>query len=86
MADSISDMESDASSLDGGGGGASNLTGGVASTGEAVQMTRRLESLQQENRVLHMELETYRYRCKSLEEENRDLKKARVSIVTIILF
>jgi len=52
-----------------------------ADTVEAEQLTMRVESLQQENRVLRMELETMRYRCKGLEQENKDLKKARVNIV-----
>lgn len=38
--------------------------------------------LKQENRVLKMELETCRLRCKSLQEENRALRQASVSIVS----
>ena len=41
------------------------------------QMSMRLESLQQENRVLRMELETFRCKCKGLEEENRELTMLR---------
>ncbi|XP_032228620.1 coiled-coil domain-containing protein 6 isoform X3 [Nematostella vectensis] len=36
--------------------------------------------LKQENRVLKMELDTCRLRCKSLQEENRALRQASVSI------
>jgi len=49
---------------------------------ETVQLEMRVDSLQQENRVLRMELETVRCRCKSLEQENKDLKRARVNIVS----
>ena len=38
--------------------------------------------LKQENRVLKMELETCKLRYKSLQEENRMLRKASVSIVS----
>jgi len=87
-----SDMESDSgrsSSVDMpcGGGGASDGGGGGQSSAkpdagvETEQLTMRVESLQQENRVLRMELETMRYRCKGLEQENKDLKRARVNIV-----
>jgi len=72
MADSVSDLESDASSVE---------CGPISKTGGAEHASKRVESLQQENRVLRMELDTYRYKCKSLEEENRELKKARVTIV-----
>lgn len=36
--------------------------------------------LKQENRVLKMELETFKIRCKQLQEENRALRQASVSI------
>lgn len=74
MAESVSDLESDASSVDGG------LDTKVPSAALVQQLNKRVESLQQENRVLRMELDTYRYKCKSLEEDNRELKKARVTI------
>ena len=38
--------------------------------------------LKQENRVLKMELETCKLRCKQLQEENRALRQASVSIVS----
>ena len=77
MAESVSDLESDASSVE------SAPTDARIPLSAALlqQLNKRLESLQQENRVLRMELDTYRYKCKSLEEENRELKKARVTIV-----
>ena len=85
-----SDMESDSgrSSVDawvdvpcvGSDGGASGTSSVKAD--ESEQLAMRVESLQQENRVLRMELETMRYRCKGLEQENKDLKRARVNIVS----
>lgn len=47
------------------------------------ELTNRLASLQQENKVLKIELETFKLKCKSLQEENRDLRKASVTIVSI---
>uniref|UniRef100_A0A2K5VSC8 Coiled-coil domain containing 6 n=1 Tax=Macaca fascicularis TaxID=9541 RepID=A0A2K5VSC8_MACFA len=44
------------------------------------ELTNRLASLQQENKVLKIELETYKLKCKALQEENRDLRKASVTI------
>nr|CAG4652003.1 EOG090X09V8 [Triops cancriformis] len=44
------------------------------------QMHKRIESLQQQNRVLKVELETYKLRVKSLQEENRSLRQASVNI------
>ena len=79
MAESLgSDLESDASSVD---GGPTSMTWSQTTTGRE-QLSKRVDSLQQENRVLKMELDTFRYKCKSLEEENRELKKARVTIVS----
>jgi len=43
-------------------------------------MHKRIESLQQQNRVLHAELETYKLRVKSLLEENKALRQASVHI------
>ena len=78
MAESLgSDLESDASSAD---GGPTSMAWSQTMTGRE-QLSKRVDSLQQENRVLKMELDTYRYKCRSLEEENRELKKARVTIV-----
>ncbi|KAH8034622.1 hypothetical protein HPB51_026149 [Rhipicephalus microplus] len=44
------------------------------------QMQKRVDSLQQENRVLKMELETYRLRVKTLQEQNRALRQVSVNI------
>jgi len=44
------------------------------------QLHKRIESLQQQNRVLKCELETYKLRVKSLQEENRGLRQASVHI------
>lgn len=46
------------------------------------ELTNRLASLQQENKVLKIELETFKLKCKALQEENRDLRKASVTIVS----
>lgn len=46
------------------------------------ELTNRLASLQQENKVLKIELETFKLKCKTLQEENRDLRKASVTIVS----
>jgi coiled-coil domain-containing protein 6 len=70
--DGVSRSSSDAEMKAGG--------GGIGSTVE--QMSMRIESLQQENRVLRMELDAVRCKCKGLEEENRELKKSRVDIVS----
>lgn len=74
MADSAS--ESDSSSIDGG----PIMMPPSPITRE--QLQKRIESLQQQNRVLKVELETYKLRVKALQEENRDLKKASVIIVS----
>lgn len=79
--------------LAGGGGGGSSAAGpGVGGGGKAggivispfrlEELTNRLASLQQENKVLKIELETYKLKCKALQEENRDLRKASVTIVS----
>ncbi|XP_071808127.1 coiled-coil domain-containing protein 6-like isoform X2 [Asterias amurensis] len=44
------------------------------------ELLNRIASLEQENKVLKIELETYKMRCKSLQSENRDLKRASVNI------
>ncbi|CAL1291895.1 unnamed protein product [Larinioides sclopetarius] len=69
MADSAS--ESDSSSVDG-------LTIPVSLTKE--QFQKRIESLQQENKVLKLEVETYKFRVKSLQEENKYLRQVSVNI------
>jgi len=49
---------------------------------ETLQMQKRIESLQQQNKVLKCELETYKLRVKSLQEENRAIRQASVHIVS----
>jgi len=44
------------------------------------ELAIRVASLQQENRVLKMELETYKLRCNALQEENKALRQASVNI------
>ncbi|BFZ17577.1 hypothetical protein BsWGS_20616 [Bradybaena similaris] len=72
MADSASELESDTSSVDG--GPSSKLPD------SAQKLQKRVESLEQENKVLRMELDTFKLKCKSLQEENRELRRASVSI------
>ncbi|KAF4532229.1 hypothetical protein B566_EDAN004315 [Ephemera danica] len=74
MADSAS--ESDSSSIDGGGGPTMMPPSPVTRE----QLHKRIESLQQQNRVLKVELETYKLRVKALQEENRGLRQASVII------
>ncbi|GFT22838.1 coiled-coil domain-containing protein 6 [Nephila pilipes] len=70
MADSAS--ESDSSSVDG------LCSIPVSLTRE--QFQKRIESLQQENKVLKLEVETYKFRVKSLQEENKYLRQVSVNI------
>lgn len=49
------------------------------------QWQKRIDCLQQQNRVLRAELETYKLRVKSLHEENRALRQASVNIVSLIM-
>lgn len=44
------------------------------------QLEKRIESLVQENRVLKIEIDTYKLRVKALQEENRELRKNSVNI------
>ncbi|MCJ8738333.1 hypothetical protein PDJAM_G00034450 [Pangasius djambal] len=86
MADSASESDTD-------GAGSSSATpqcsassssnkqqGFVISPFRLEELTNRLASLQQENKVLKIELETFKLKCKALQEENRDLRKASVTI------
>lgn len=50
------------------------------------QENNRIASLEQQNRVLKMELEMYKLRCKQMKEENKGLRQASVSIVSIIWY
>ncbi|XP_052820566.1 LOW QUALITY PROTEIN: coiled-coil domain-containing protein 6-like [Mya arenaria] len=74
MADSASELESDTSSLDGG------TIAKTSAQSQTEQLKKRVESLQQENRVLKVELETYKLKCKQLAEEKQELKKMSVNI------
>ncbi|ERE92786.1 coiled-coil domain-containing protein 6 [Cricetulus griseus] len=76
-------MQSSCSATSGGsGGGGGGKSGGIViSPFRLEELTNRLASLQQENKVLKIELETYKLKCKALQEENRDLRKASVTIV-----
>ncbi|KAJ8248551.1 hypothetical protein GJAV_G00243210 [Gymnothorax javanicus] len=58
----------------------SSKPGIVISPFRLEELTNRLASLQQENKVLKIELETFKLKCKALQEENRDLRKASVTI------
>jgi len=71
MADSAS--ESDTGSLDG-------VGFQPPSPLSREQLSKRIESLQQQNRVLSVELDTYKLRVKSLQEENKALRQASVHI------
>lgn len=76
MADRDSASESDSSSIDGG----PIMMPPSPITRE--QLQKRIESLQQQNRVLKVELDTYKLRVKALQEENRSLRQASVNIVS----
>lgn len=78
MADSASELESDTSSIDGG------PVSKTSANYQIEQLKKRVESLQQENRVLKVELETYKLKCKQLAEEKQELKRASVNIVRFV--
>ncbi|XP_041117155.1 coiled-coil domain-containing protein 6 [Polyodon spathula] len=81
MADSASESDTD-----GAGSGSAALQSSSTKAGIVIspfrleELTNRLASLQQENKVLKIELETYKLKCKALQEENRELRKASVTI------
>lgn len=76
MADSAS--ESDSSSIDGG----PIMMPPSPITRE--QMQKRIDSLQQQNRVLKVELETYKLKMKAMDEECKRLRETSVYIVSVI--
>ncbi len=76
MADSASELESDTSSIDGG------PTSKMTHPAQLELLQKRVQSLQQENRVLKTELEAYKIKCKGLQQENQELRRASVSIVS----
>ncbi|KAJ8013674.1 hypothetical protein DPEC_G00032250 [Dallia pectoralis] len=83
MADSASESDTD-------GAGSSTTTpqcsssttkpGVVISPFRLEELKNRLASLQQENKVLKIELETFKLKCKALQEENKELRQASVTI------
>ncbi|XP_017464318.1 PREDICTED: coiled-coil domain-containing protein 6-like [Rhagoletis zephyria] len=50
------------------------------------QLQKRIESLTQQNKVLKAELDTFKIKCKVVQEENRTLKQASVIIVGVDLY
>lgn len=60
----------------------SDMSADESQYGKSQQDGNRIASLQQENRVLKMELEMFKLRTKSLQEENKALRQASVSIVS----
>ena len=72
-----SELESDTSSINDG------VPCGLANMAPLLskeQLDKRIASLVQENRVLKIEIDTFKLRVKSLQEENKDLRKASVNI------
>lgn len=45
-------------------------------------MQKRIDSLQQQNRVLKVELETYKLKMKAMDEECKRLRETSVYIVS----
>ena len=67
--------------------GPSGFSDSDMSADESFSVDRnRIASLVQEKRVLTVELETYKLKCKQLIEENKALRKASVNIVSNGLF
>lgn len=48
------------------------------------QLQKRIDSLNQQNKVLRVELDTYKIRVKQLQEENKTLRQASVNIVSFL--
>lgn len=89
MADSASESDTDGA----GSSSATPMSSSASNSGKPSivisqfrleELTNRLASLQQENKVLKIELETFKLKCKALQEENRDLRKASVTIVSTV--
>ncbi|KAK2553444.1 Coiled-coil domain-containing protein 6 [Acropora cervicornis] len=68
------------SSMEGTGFSDSDMSADESSSSVAQREKNLIARLKQENRVLKMELETCKIRCKQLQEENRALRQASVSI------
>ena len=70
-----SEWESDTSSIN---EGMIGRVKGVALSRE--QLENRIDSLVQENRVLKIEIETYKLRIKAEQEANKELRRASVNM------
>lgn len=79
MADSASESDTDGATPHCSSSSSSSI---LISSFRLEELSNRLASLQQENKVLKIELETFKLKCKALQEENRDLRKASVTIVS----
>ena len=79
MADSASEFESDTSSMDGG------QTNRKLPPLTIERFNKRIDNLTQSNRILKIELDTFKLRVKNLQEENHDLRQNSVMIVSIFL-
>nr|AAH47810.1 Coiled-coil domain containing 6b [Danio rerio] len=77
MADSASESDTDGATPHCSSSSSSSI---LISSFRLEELSNRLASLQQENKVLKIELETFKLKCKALQEENRDLRKASVTI------
>lgn len=73
------------SSMEGTGFSDSDMSADESTSSVAHREKNLMSLLKQENRVLKMELETCKLRCKQLQEENRALRQASVSIVSWFL-
>ena len=73
------------SSMEGTGFSDSDMSADESTSSVAHREKNLMSLLKQENRVLKMELETCKLRCKQLQEENRALRQASVSIVSQVL-
>ena len=73
------------SSMEGTGFSDSDMSADESTSSVAHREKNLMSLLKQENRVLKMELETCKLRCKQLQEENRALRQASVSIVSWVL-
>lgn len=76
----ISDIDSDMSADEGNSSSTSTSATASAASSNQQQQENRILSLQQANRVVKVELEMYKLRCKQMQEENKQLRKTSVSI------
>ena len=75
-----SDLDSDMSADEGGSSASSAVGTSSAAATEHKQQENRISSLQQANRVLKVELEMYKLRCKQMQEVG-GISKSDISIV-----